>query len=254
MDPQNAALLKLFAAAGVGYAYQWFLFGPQKIKSWLAWCALGVTTLLMYWWANPSFLPDFGSNWRLAIVGIISFFLTAKGTGSTAAAAKIAPKSNTLAALVALGLLAGMVAPAMADPVLGLNAGFNAVTFDAQSGRLPSDYEAGGTASMSVSPHVALVGSAWYGLAQGYVRGSVGPRITATDVNDPNFSIGFGIQYQGSSDLVLRPQEWTPDVAVGWKPWPQKWPRVILGAGANYGLDSGQACAILAARYQLHTP
>jgi len=93
---QNEALLKLFAAAAVGFVYQWILFGPAKIKSWIAWSALAVTTLVVYWWANPGAVAEFQSNWRYAIVSVVSFFLTAKGTGSTAAAAKAAPKSNTL--------------------------------------------------------------------------------------------------------------------------------------------------------------
>ena len=96
MDAQNSALLKLFAAAAVGYVYQLVLFGPKKVASWMAWGALAATTVLVYWWATPMFVADFHENWRLFGVGLISFFLTAKGTGSSAAAAKVAPKSNSL--------------------------------------------------------------------------------------------------------------------------------------------------------------
>lgn len=92
----SEALLHLFAAAAVGYVHQVVLFGPRKIPSWIAWAALTATTLLVYWWATPSAVADFQSNWRFTIVSVVSFFLTAKGTGSSAAAAKVAPKSNTL--------------------------------------------------------------------------------------------------------------------------------------------------------------
>jgi hypothetical protein len=96
MDQQNEALLHLFAAAGLGFAHQWLLFGPAKVKPWIAWASLAFCTLALYWWATPSFVADFAANWRLSIVGVVSFFLTAKGTGSSAAAAKAAPKSNSL--------------------------------------------------------------------------------------------------------------------------------------------------------------
>jgi hypothetical protein len=97
MDPKTAdALLKLFAAGAVGFIFQWMMFGPAKVKWYFSWPALAAATVLIYWWATPTFVADFHANWRFFIVGIISFFLTAKGTGSTAANAKVAPKSNSL--------------------------------------------------------------------------------------------------------------------------------------------------------------
>ena len=95
MDDPNIAI-KLFASMGLGYLYQWILFGPQKIASWIAWSAMGASTLILYFWATPSAITDFQTNWRFALVGLVQFFLAAKGTGSSAAAAGAAPRSNTL--------------------------------------------------------------------------------------------------------------------------------------------------------------
>lgn len=93
-DP--SALLRLFAAGALGWLMQATLFGPKKVPTWFAWSALGLGTLLIYWWATPTAVSEFQSNWRFAVVGVVSFFLTAKGTGSAAAAAKIAPKTDSL--------------------------------------------------------------------------------------------------------------------------------------------------------------
>lgn len=152
-----------------------------------------------------------------------------------------------------LSLLALLLVASVAHagvPVVKLFAGANAVASEG-SLNLPSDYELGATARASLTPHVSLVGSAFYGLGREYTRASIGPRITATDVDDPNFSIGFGIEYVTCTKPEVRPKEWAPDAVVGWKPAPERWPRVVLGAQGSYGLDSRQAYLYVAARYEL---
>ena len=72
-DPN--ALLRLFAAAALGWVNQWALMGPKKIPSWVAWGVLGGATIVLYWWSSPTAISDFASNWRTAIVGVVSFFL-----------------------------------------------------------------------------------------------------------------------------------------------------------------------------------
>ena len=151
--------------------------------------------------------------------------------------------------LLALMLAASSTAHA-GTPVFKLYAGANAVATEGTLD-LPSDYELGATMRASLTPHVSLVGSAFQGLAREYTRGSIGPRITATDVDDPNFSVGFGIEYVACSKPEVRPEEWAPNAVVGWRPAPQKWPRVVLGAQGSYGIDSRQAYLYVAARYEL---
>jgi hypothetical protein len=159
-------------------------------------------------------------------------------------------KRSTLVALVlALAFMAGCWPPAHAgDLVVMPYIGANAISFDANS-HLPSDFEAGGGGSASLSPHITGVGSVWYGFGRTYLRGSGGFRVTATDVNDPNFSIGLGIQYQASTKPALRPNEWAPDVSIGWRPWPTQAPKVTLGAQASFGLNSNTAALLLGVRY-----
>lgn len=136
------------------------------------------------------------------------------------------------------------------DRVVHVNVGANGVWYHGDR-ELPADFELGGTASLSLSPHISGVGGAFYGLNHSYVRGSFGARFTLTDVQDPNFSIGAGIQYHASSEPRIRPEEWCPDVAVGWKPYPLTMPRIVVGAAGWYGLSSDQAGAYAAVRYEL---
>lgn len=95
MEDQNALLLKLFSAGALGYVIQWTLFAPKKVASWVAWGALIAASVLLYWWATPTLTTDWAANWRYSIVGLISFFLTARGTGATAVSANTAPPTNT---------------------------------------------------------------------------------------------------------------------------------------------------------------
>jgi hypothetical protein len=152
-----------------------------------------------------------------------------------------------LLAVVCLLLLS---APAKAEKVFSFAVGGNGVYFDGPEG-LPNDFELGFNARASLSPHISLVGSAYRGFQNEYNRGSFGVRLTATDVENKDFSIGLGIQRQVSSDLVLRPQEWASDVTLGYKPFPETMPRVILGALGSYGLDSHQVGAYGAIRFVL---
>src|SRR4249920_1914303 len=82
----------------------------------------------------------------------------------------------------------------------------------------PSDFELGGNVRASLSPHISAVGAGYYGFAHSYLRGSAGFRITATEVDDPDFSIGLGMVYNFSSEPSIRPEEWTPDASMGWRP------------------------------------
>lgn len=150
--------------------------------------------------------------------------------------------------LTALLLLCVAVPAFAAEPVVRVSGAANAVWFDDNA--KPSDLELGATGAASLSPHISGVGGVFFGLDQSYARGTAGVRITATDVNDPNFGIGLGIVYQFASESV-RPQEWTPNVTIGWVPWPETMPRAIIGAEAGYGLESNLAHVIVAVRYYI---
>jgi hypothetical protein len=155
----------------------------------------------------------------------------------------------TIALLVCAGVAsAQLIAPP--EPIFKLYAAANGIWYDGDP-TLPPDFEIGATGRASLSPHISGVGSLYYGFDNSYLRGSAGARITATDVNDPNFSIGVGIQYYFSSENDIRPQEWAPDVAIGWKPWPQTMRRLIVGALGTYGLDSKKALLLAGVRYEL---
>lgn len=138
------------------------------------------------------------------------------------------------------------------DEIVKAYAGVNGIWFDSAAPSVyPSDFELGGTLRASLSPHLSLVGGAWYGIEHSYIRGSIGARVTATDVEDRNFSVGFGIQRHASSEPSVRPEEWAPDASVGWKPYPYQMPRVVLVAQGSYGLTSGQASALAGVRYEI---
>lgn len=135
-----------------------------------------------------------------------------------------------------------------AEPVLKAFAGVNGVWYQSESAALPSDFEVGANLRASLSPHISGTGALYYGVNRSYVRGSVGPRFTITDVLDQNFSIGLGLSYHFSSEASIRPEEWAPDVSVGWRPWPLA-PKVILVAQSSYGLDTNQLAILAGVRY-----
>lgn len=110
----------------------------------------------------------------------------------------------------------------------------------ADEGGIPAykDAEAIGRASIGITPHINLVGGIGYGVEQAYVRGSAGVRLTATDVNDPNFSIGVGVSRHYVSEPGVGLDEAAGEAAIGWKPFAAS--RVILTGLATYGLDSGR--------------
>lgn len=145
-------------------------------------------------------------------------------------------------------LLLPALALAADKPAIYLSAGANAVWFDENS--KPSDFELGTTAALSGSANLAAVGSVFFGLDNSYARATAGFRITASDANDKNFSVGLGMVYQFSSESV-RPQEWTPDVTIGWAPVPELLPKLIIGGEAGYGLTSKTAFVMASARYPI---
>ena len=100
------------------------------------------------------------------------------------------------------------------------------------------DAEAIGRASLGITPHVNIVGGLSYGVDKSYLRGSGGVRLTATDVNDPNFSIGVGISRHYQSEPGAGLDEAAGEAAIGWKPFASS--RVILTGLAAYGLDTGR--------------
>ena len=150
--------------------------------------------------------------------------------------------------LLVLALLA-LPAAAHADQVIKAYAGVNGIWIDDQA--RPSDFEAGGNLRTSLSPHISLVGGAYYGFGHSYLRGSVGARITATDVDDPNFSVGVGLQYHASSEPAVRSEGWAPDVTIGWRPQPVQWPAVVLIAQGSYMSSQNEAVLIAGVRYDL---
>lgn len=129
--------------------------------------------------------------------------------------------------------------------------GVNGVWLDGPGAAIPQDFEGAGNLSLSLSPHLSVVGNGAYGFSYSYVRGDIGARVTATDVDNPNFNAFLGIKYRVGSKDEVRPAEWAPNAGFGWKPAPALWPQLVVGADAGYGLQSQRVLAYLAVRYLL---
>lgn len=156
--------------------------------------------------------------------------------------------------ILAAALLAALTAPAQSatlEEVVKVAVGVNGVWFDGANAAFPSDIEAGAAGRASLSPHISVVGGAFYGFDHSYFRGSVGPRVTISDVENRDFSMGLGIQYEWASEASVRPNEWAPAAAVGFRPWPLQAPKIIVGGDASYGLTSNKVRATIAVRYAL---
>jgi hypothetical protein len=98
-----------------------------------------------------------------------------------------------------------------------------------------SDVEATGRAAFSITPHISVIGGAAYGFGDSYLRSSAGFRLTATDVNDQNFSVGVGIARHFRSEPGPL-DEWAAEAGIGWKPLASS--EFILTSSAAYGLDT----------------
>lgn len=151
--------------------------------------------------------------------------------------------------IIILALLLAAAPVFAGTPLIKTAAGVNGIWFDDNA--KPSDFELGGNAAARLSPHISLVGAGYYGFQNSYLRGSAGFRVTATDVEDENFSVDLGMQYHLSSEPSIRPEEWAPDASFGWRPWPVDLPKIIIGAQGSYGLESNKAYVTVAVRYIL---
>ena len=165
-------------------------------------------------------------------------------------------KQIAVALAFALALLASFGRPDDCDgadlrDVVRLYAGANGVWFDGPATAFPSDFEGGGRATASLSPHLSVGSDVYYGFRNSYVRWSVGPRVTVTDVEDPNFSVGLGTSYHGGSEPSVLPEEWVADAAFGWRLAPTAFPRLILVGWGGYGFTTSKARGILGLRWQL---
>lgn len=152
---------------------------------------------------------------------------------------------------VMFGILLALVSTiecAHADQVVGFAGGVSGVWFDGPNG-LPSDFEVGGHAKASLSPHISVASSVVYGVEHSYLTGLIGPRITVSDPLNPNFSIGVGAQYRLSSKTEVRPQEWQADVSMGWVPWPVEQKNLAVVLQGSYGFDSDKAACLAGLRY-----
>ena len=129
--------------------------------------------------------------------------------------------------------------------------GANVAWHDGTTSHNP-DFEGAANGAMSLSPHISAVGSVNYGFERNYWRSTAGGRVTATDVDNQDFSVGLGIQYHFASLLALEPNEWCPDVAVGIRPLPKQIPALALVGLGWYGLTTERAGLSLGARYRFN--
>lgn len=138
-----------------------------------------------------------------------------------------------------LAALALVAATASADGLkYHLYAGAQGAWLDNTPASMPADFEASGSGAIEMTPHLTAVADVDYGFSHSYLRGAGGLRATISDVNDPNLSAYVGIRYRGGSISQLGPNEWAPDVGVGYRPAPKTWPHFLIGADAGYGLTS----------------
>ena len=164
---------------------------------------------------------------------------------------RIILKAAVLAALVVGSILVCKPAHAAPADALRLYAGANTIWLDGPGAEWPVDFEATGNAAASLSPHITLTGGLYYGFGHSYLRYDGGVRVTATDVANPDFDIFLGLEYRGGSIDAFQPSEWAPYAGVGWRPKPDAWPNVTVGAKSSLGLTTDRTNSTLFLRYML---
>ena len=155
--------------------------------------------------------------------------------------------------LAALAVILGSIVIsgfAHSDEVLHYALGVNGYWADAVT-PVPDDIEGGLHVYASLSPHVMAVGSAAYGFQHSYQRGSIGARFTASNPDNPWFSVHVGGQYHFSSEPAIRSEGFAPEAAIGWVPWPQTQPAVVLTALGSYNIEANRASLTAGIRYEL---
>lgn len=154
-----------------------------------------------------------------------------------------------VAALVVAALCFPLKAHAEKKGLLTISAGVNGVWPTGTDVAFPSAFEAGATASSSLSPHLSLVASSFYGFKDEYIRWRGGARVTASDIEDQNLSVFLGAGYRGADKQELFPSEWEVDAGFGWAPFRAN-RNIILGADAALGLKSNDVLSVVAVRYR----
>lgn len=137
-------------------------------------------------------------------------------------------------------------AQASGKGLLSINAGVNGLWPSGQDIAFPNAFEAGATASSSLSPHISLVAAGFRNVSEGLWRGDAGVRVTASDVERSDFNIYLGALYRGGQD---DPTEFAADAGFGWTPL-ASCPALIIGADAGYGLDSHKLLSVVALRWR----
>lgn len=154
--------------------------------------------------------------------------------------------------LLAVLALCALAFPALSGPQpVNVAAGINGAWLDGPGAAFPADFEAGGTAWSSLSPHISLVGGGFYGFSHSYFRYQGDARLTASDVLNPDFNTYLAIRYRGGSTAAVQPAEWAGCAGFGWRPSPQTYPNLTLGGDAGYGLTSNRVLVYLSARYAI---
>ena len=159
----------------------------------------------------------------------------------------------TILGLIILGcvLFCAPSHSASLEEVIHVSAGANGVWLEGPGSQFPADVEAGGVAWASLSPHITAFGDLFYGFDHSYLRWDGGAKVTATDVDNPNWNLYLSFKYRGGSESTLQPSEWAAGSGIGWRPNPEKWPRIVVGADAAYGLQSNRVISYLAVRYEI---
>lgn len=163
-------------------------------------------------------------------------------------------KAIGVAALLAACVLlwpAPKARSATLSDMFGAYAGVNAAWLQGPDVAFPVDVEGSGNVKFSLSPHLSATGMLAYGFSHSYLRYDADARVTATDVNDPNFNLFLGIGYRGGSVAAFEPGEWAPNAGFGWRPSPESAPWLTIVGKSSVGLVSHNTITYLGGRYAL---
>ena len=84
----------LALAGAIGFVWQWAR-APKNLPNWISYAMAGLLTAGAWFFVTKDAGSVIVHDWRSAVAGIITMYMTSRGAASTSADVKAAPKTDS---------------------------------------------------------------------------------------------------------------------------------------------------------------